>query len=240
MKLNHILVVLVLGLATAAQATVFDYSWTLNAPIPDGDENGWQSTKTIQSTTPGDTSTYMAAKYTEIQDVNVTLNISGGYNGDLYGYLVSSDGFAVLLNRVGKGEGSDPLTSFGYGNNGMNIKLNDTATETTDIHQYQAVGGYSITGGAEWRPDGRTTDPSLVTSGTGDRNALLSNFIGDNPHTSWTLYFADLGSGQQSTLVSWGLQITAVPEPVTWALLIFGGMVGGFQVVRRFVVRKTE
>ena len=32
----------------------------------------------------------------------MTLNLSGGWNGDLYAYLVHNSGFAVLLNRVGR------------------------------------------------------------------------------------------------------------------------------------------
>jgi hypothetical protein len=41
-----------------------------------------------------------------ITDVNVGLQLSGGWNGDLYAYLVHSSGFAVLLNRVGRGTGN--------------------------------------------------------------------------------------------------------------------------------------
>jgi hypothetical protein len=34
--------------------------------------------------------------------------------------------------------------------------------------------------------------------------------------------------------------VTPVPEPITWALAIFGGVFGGFQLVRRMVVRKAQ
>jgi hypothetical protein len=45
-----------------------------------------------------------------------------------------------------------------------------------------------------------------------------------NPNGTWTLFIADLSGGEQSTLVSWSLDITAVPEPVNVALGIFAGV----------------
>src|ERR1700760_3775370 len=42
-----------------------------------------------------------------ITDITVNLDISGGYNGDLYVYLVGPDGdFNVLLNQSGSSGGS--------------------------------------------------------------------------------------------------------------------------------------
>ena len=224
MKLNTTIGILSLALCTSAQATVFNYSFTgINAVIPDADANGWQNTQTIQSDNPLGAN-FMAAKYTEIQDVNVTLNLSGGWNGDLYGYLVSSDGFAVLLNRAGKTSGD----AFGHGNTGFTVTLDYSAAN--DIHLYQnfsptynGQGQLQNPAGlpAAWQPDARDMDPATVTSGSG-RTAFLTSFNGDNPHTSWTLFFSDNSPGEQSTLVGWGLQITAVPEPITYALAIFG------------------
>ena len=46
-----------------------------------------------------------------------------------------------------------------------------------------------------------------------------------NPNGTWTLFFADVvTSGSSSTLLSWSLDITAVPEPVNVALGIFAGV----------------
>src|SRR5262249_46874696 len=67
-----------------------------------------------------------------------------------------------------------------------------------------------------WRPDGGT----------------LTSFDSLDPNGTWTIFFADMSSGAQSTLISWGLEVQPVPEPVTWALIIFGGLAMIFHVVR--------
>ncbi|MCX6896402.1 MAG: PEP-CTERM sorting domain-containing protein [Verrucomicrobia bacterium] len=54
--------------------------------------------------------------------------------------------------------------------------------------------------------------------------------------STWTLYLADMATGGGTAQLSnWGLNfdITAVPEPATWALLIFGALAGGTVVSRR-------
>src|SRR4029079_4167785 len=67
-----------------------------------------------------------------ISSVTVALNISGGYNGDLYAYL-SHDGVLVpLLNRVGVTSG-DP---FGYSETGFNILLSSSGA--SDVHFYNS------------------------------------------------------------------------------------------------------
>jgi hypothetical protein len=98
---------LVIG-ASAARATLFSYDFSSFSitNIPDGNPAGWSDTHLISGVhTPGD-----AGHTSIIEDVSVRLNISGGYNGDLYGYLRLNDGtntvLTVLLNRVGKGTGS--------------------------------------------------------------------------------------------------------------------------------------
>src|SRR5512147_1908086 len=97
--------------AGVLNATLYTYNWNIGVALPDANPVGWSDTRTLSLGTlpPGTT--------TEIVDVNVHLNISGGYNGDLYGYLVHSSGFAVLLNRSGR-TGTD---SFGYANTGFNV-----------------------------------------------------------------------------------------------------------------------
>jgi hypothetical protein len=49
----------------------------------------------------------------------------------------------------------------------------------------------------------------------------LDSFNGLDPNGSWTLYIADVASGGGfGTLRSWGLEITAIPEPTPAALLV--------------------
>jgi hypothetical protein len=52
----------------------------------------------------------------------------------------------------------------------------------------------------------------------------FDSYNGLNPNGTWTLFIADLSAGAQSQLVSWELDITAVPEPVNVALGIFAGV----------------
>src|SRR5204862_7047291 len=74
--------------ALSAGANTFIYN--VSSIIPDGDLNGIQNSQSISGMQP-----YMS-------DVNVTLNISGGFNGDLYAFLTHNGKTAILLNRVGR------------------------------------------------------------------------------------------------------------------------------------------
>lgn len=216
MKLKIYLLVFGWVLLASAQAALFTLnSGTLNTAIPDGNVNGLQSTLTFND-----------AYFNNVLDVDVKLNISGGYNGDLYVYLTHSSGFSVLLNRTGRTSGN----SFGYGDAGFNITLDDAAA--TDIHAYGGNGGNQLTG--TYQPDARNVNPATVTDAS-SRGAFLNAFNGLDANGGWTLFVADVSGGDQSTLVSWELDITAVPEPVTVALGIFGGLaalLGGLRAWR--------
>ena len=153
--------------------------------------------------------------YNQITAISVRLTISGGWNGDLYAYLSHGSGFGVLLNRVG----ANALGEDGYGTAGFNnITL---TTSGTDIHTVQnpaANGTYAS--------DGRF-DYTVNT-----RNNTLGVFSGANPNGGWTLFFGDESPGNVSTLESWQVDITAVPEPTTIALGIFAAGLIGFGGLR--------
>ena len=191
--------VVLLSVAFSARAAL--YTFDVNQAIPDNNIIGLTDSHTI------------SGLGFDITDVRVTLNISGGYNGDLYGYLrLNNSPLVVLLNRVGV-TGTDPD---GYANTGFSVTLSASATH--DIHFYQNFSpSYNGSGQltSTWQADGRT-DPLSNT------RASLSTFDGYNPNGTWTLFFADQNTGDQSTLVSWSLDIDAVPEPVAVALGIFG------------------
>jgi subtilisin-like proprotein convertase family protein len=202
MKKNLILTGALVLAATAAQATIYDSGTQSSSTIvPDNNQSGLASTYSFAT---GDANT--------INGVSVTLNITGGYNGDLYGYLVNPNGnMAILLNRVGQVGGNS-----GYANAGMNVTLTDFSAQNS-IQTYQSsspvyVGG-QLTG--NWAP-------------AGDFTALHNGGVDGQ----WTLFLADLSAGDQSTLVSWDLSISVVPEPVTWALMIFGGVLGAVGLAR--------
>ncbi|HEV2696098.1 MAG TPA: PEP-CTERM sorting domain-containing protein [Verrucomicrobiae bacterium] len=197
--------------AGLAQGQTYTYSsGTLNTLIPDGNLNGMTTSGTISGLADA-----------VITDVSVTLDISGGFNGDLYAYLVGPGGqMAVLLNRVGMSSGN----AFGYSDAGFNITLNQSGA---NIHNYQSGGTYTLTGGqltGTWAPDGRHIDPQSAPSAfdAASTAANLAQFNNVNPNGSWTLFLADVSSGGQSTLVNWGLTVVTVPEPQTWAMLAGG------------------
>ena len=215
---NHKLLsgLMLLTVISVARATFYSYEMNSGSVlIPDGNIVGITSSTNVSGIPhPGGDGTTPV-----ITDVNVRLNITGGYNGDLYGYLQLHDELnqtvlTVLLNRVGTGSGSEPQITFGYSTSGMNVKLDDAAAAS--IH-----GVANPTSGASYQPD----------SGAGS----LADFNDYLANGTWTMFLADRsGGGGQSTLVSWGLDINVVPEPTTWALIIFGAGVAGQFLIRRF------
>jgi hypothetical protein len=112
----------------------------------------------------------------------------------------------VLLNRVGR----TALNEDGYPDPGLNVTLSDAAT--TDIHAYGGNDGLVLTG--LWQPDGRYLDPSSSGAAfdAAARDHGLGVFTGGNPNGDWTLFLADRSSGDIATILSWSVQISAVPE----------------------------
>lgn len=176
-------------------------TWSVSTLIPDNDEVGFTDTRNI--TIPA---------ITEIESLTVNLNFTGGWNGDMYAYLVHGDGFAVLLNRPGRNLGNPD----GSATVGMDITFDDSAF--SDIHTAIPMSGGSVSG--TWQPDGRETDPLLVLN-TDARTAMLADFSGLDPNGTWTLFVADQSPGETSTLQSWSMTLTAVPEP---SVALLGGL----------------
>jgi subtilisin-like proprotein convertase family protein len=198
-------------------------SGTLNTAIPDGNIVGISETATL------------AGLSGSITGISVNLDITGGFNGDLYVYLVGPGGqMAVLLNRVGvtaAGAGN----AFGYGDAGFNLTFDQSGA---NIHNYQSggPGSYTLVGGqltGTWAPDGRAIDPQSAPGAfdAASTAANLGQFNSLNPNGSWTLFLADVSGGGQSTLVNWGMTVVTVPEPQTWAMLAGGA--GTLLMLRR-------
>ena len=210
MKKPILICSLALMMGWTAQGGIIYSSFANGGNIPDGNPVGSAGTATVSGYLPN------------ISDISVTLNISGGYNGDLYGYLSYDGKLLPLLNRVGMGTGSssDPTYYFGYGDAGFNnVTLADSGS--VNIHNY---GGGFVPSGT-YLPDAG----GLTFDGT---------YSGLNPNGTWTLFLADLSSGGgQSQLTGWSLGITAVPEPVNVALGIFGGVSACVIVARSRRVR---
>ena len=161
-----------------------------------------------------------------ISDINVSLNISGGWNGDLYAYLSHGSDYAVLLNRVGATtSGAD-----GYGTSGLNILLEPVTTHAgiVDIHTVQ---------NPESSPTAYAADGRVAYTDT-IRPQTLDVLLNADPYGSWTLYFADRAAVSTATLTGWSLEITAIPEPVNVALGGFAGMFLAVTLVRSRRMRR--
>jgi subtilisin-like proprotein convertase family protein len=199
-----------------AGAATFSASWNsgfiAGTTIPDGSAAGWSDVRSLPI--PADH---------VVTDVNVSISLTGGWNGDLYAYLThpNAGSVAVLLNRPGRTAGN----ALGYSDSILTITLDDTAANG-DIHTYQSASGYAtlIGNGSAWQPDGRSVSPFLV-NGTEPRTAMLSTFNNMAPsNTGWTLFVADLASGDVSTITSWGLTVTTVPEPDAALLTVLSAL----------------
>ena len=105
------LVAFAIWCAPASLLATPQFNQLVNQMIPDGSPVGLARTLSVS----GQSGT--------IGDVQVTLNISGSDNGDIYAYLEHGNGFAVLLNRVGA-TASDIL---GYSDPGLNVTFSDNA-----------------------------------------------------------------------------------------------------------------
>jgi len=122
------------------------------------------------------------------EDLVVSLNVSGGYNGDFYAYLVSPSGTTDL-----------------------DITLADDSPNGSI--QY-------VTG-------------SSTLSGSYQPASPLSAFASDSANGSWTLFFADEGSGGgNADLNSWSLGVVTVPEVVSPALCWFFSLLLGLGGLR--------
>jgi hypothetical protein len=212
MKLRLLISCSALMIALTAHAAISYSTFANGGLIPDGSAVGSSGTASTSGFLP------------TIADISVKLNISGGYNGDLYAYLSYGGVLVPLLNRVGV-TGTGGGDAFGYGNTGFNVTLSSSGAN--NIHFYQnnspSYSSGQLTG--TWQPDGRAIDPqSSPSSFDAPGTVTFGSYNGLNPNGTWTLFIADLSSGGQSTLVSWELDIAAVPEPVNVALGIFAGV----------------
>ena len=220
-----ILILTILHRIGVSAAVLTPMSGVLDTAIPDDDANGITSVLNVTGATQN------------ILDITLTLNLTvpgaASFNGDYYAYLAHDTiaGFAVLLNRPGK-TAANPVGTDGAGY--TNVVFDDAAANG-DIHIYETTLGVGFNDGdaltGTWAPDGRNVDPATVVD-TDNRTAMLSSFDGQLPNGDWTLFIADMASGGTLTLNEWSMQITLVPEPYEYALLM-GIILVGYAVVRR-------
>jgi subtilisin-like proprotein convertase family protein len=216
---KRVLLMALLAWCHAATAVViFDYSGSSTA-IPDNNANGVAFAFSYSGPS------------TAIGSMTVTLNISGGWNGDLYVYVSHGSGFSVLMNRIGRTAGNPD----GSASSGMNNVTFSDVGINGDIHSATVAAGTAISG--TWVPDARTADPGSALD-TSPRSAYLSSFSGLDPNGSWTLFIADASGGFISTLNDFSVDVTPIPEPITGALAVFGVLLAFVRTLRN--IRTTR
>ena len=223
-----------------AWAATLEYSSFPVATVRDADANGVALSLTV--------STAVQA----VRDIRVQVTLEGAgddglaFNGDYYMRLTHADpdgqgDVAILLNRAGRREGD----GFGYADNGFAVTFSDSGA-MADVHAYRkalfgndqtAIPASGMLTGI-WAPDGRETDPAFVTD-LSPRTATLSAFDGINPNGTWTLFVADLSSGGEGRIASWGLSFVPIPEPRTSATVVAALLMAG-ALCRRFVPRRRS
>ncbi len=205
-------------------AVVLSAALTTSAVVPGTISESWSGTQIIPDNNASGVSfsfNVAAGGPLLITNVEVSLNIVGGWNGDLYAYLSHGSGFSVLLNRVGRTTGN----SAGAGVSGMNLSLSDSYL--TDVH---TAPNNPLTG--NFAPDGRFVDPFAAVD-TDARTAFLSGFNGLDANGTWTIFFADVAPLATSSLQSWTVNLgvaPVVPEPGGAALF---GLACLFYTTRR-------
>lgn len=205
-QISGVLAGLLLSLNVGRAQAVYNDTFNVNLSVPDANYSGLML------------ATNLSGMNGYITGLTVTLDISSGYNGDLYAYLTGPNGgFAVLLNRVGVTNGN----AHGYSDAGFNITLSDSAAN--NIHYYQLTSGTGVPTGT-WAPDGENVDPLSASVGSTASTATLSSLYGTNPNGTWTLFIADVSAGGTSLLTDWQLSISTIPEPGTLALVGTAGL----------------
>jgi len=123
----------------------------------------------------------------------------------------------------------------------MNVTFDDSIhgpdADDLDVHVFGTAPHDQILTGT-WNTDGRDHNP-LTTTDLSPRNTSLLDFNGKAPDGTWTLVLGDYSSGNTGSLAGWSLEITAVPEPITMALGIFGTLVVGTHATRRWLKRRA-
>lgn len=191
------------------------FTQTLPTLIPVNDLNG-----------VADAITLTGMSISSISDVTLSLNISGGSDGDFYAYLwhQTSSGTVmdVLFDQIGVTPGNP--NSYGLTAAGMNVTFSDS--------------------GAQGNIQSATGSSAAPLTGNYQPDQALSSFDGMSADGTWALFIADVSSPAQGTLESWSLNITgsgssnSVPDGVDTFCLLFGA--AGLLILLREVVVRNQ
>ena len=141
-----------------------------------------------------------------VTGMSLDLTVNGGFNGDLYAYLVAPDQTtaATLLGTVGG--------NFDQVGSGYQITLTGTGAGINGVAQDW---GTAVTG---------TYQPVVDLLG-----AFGSYLTANGANGDWRLFLANQSNGGQSALGSWNLTFittAAVPEPEQVAAISLLGLIG--------------
>lgn len=188
-----------------ASTVMLQPSFNVSTGIPDNDPTGLAVTRTVSTSID------------QVTAIEVGLEISSGWNGDLFVYLHHDGRTAILLNRPGR----TSIVPDGSASSGFSVTFSDLAP--LDIHVSIPDSGVAT---GLFQPDARAASPVTVID-TDPRTAWLDVFQGADPNGDWTLFVADLSPGDHSVLESWTLEIVGVPEVATPVLLGFSALLLG-------------
>jgi hypothetical protein len=179
----------------------------VNIPIPDNNPNAGAVSDIYIAQGDPQLSGIVSPRVASV--VSVQFTIPGGWDGDYIIVLSHTDGTTAqsvtLLNMLLGGAAA---------NSGFdNVTL---AVGNADIN---SAGSYSSTAAI-----------SGTYSPQGGVN--FSSFQNVSPTGDWLLYVTDNAAGDQGILSGWSLNLDVVPEPVTEALVIFGGLAGVLALAR--------
>ncbi|HUB86684.1 MAG TPA: proprotein convertase P-domain-containing protein [Verrucomicrobiae bacterium] len=204
--MKTILTTLFLLTAFRAQATLtVSQTFSPGVTIPNGNPVGVEASGNFTAAGAGQ----------HVLGITVNLNITGGYNGSLYAYLVAPNGTLVtLMNEPGTS-----VDGFGAESSGMNLTLSDAgATSIQNV-----TGGYGT-----------------ILTGTYQADQTMGTFNNSSANGTWEIFFADLQSGGGNPFLnSFTLNIT-VPEPETQALVVFAILLAGWAGFRRLRIRRGQ
>ena len=216
------------GLATP---TLYTGNISLNNVMGSG--SGYNTLSSTYNAGNGD-----VASLASVVAMTVTLNVSGGYNGDLYAYLIAPDGTtAILINNA------DYASQINNdGSSVVSLTLADASSYAPGV-----LGTGALVSGTDNGAVGSAAAGTLTGQYNPYQNlneimgmALLNHggvgVIGD-----WTLGIAyapqageDANGNGDAMLTSWSLNLTVVPEPVDLALGIFAAMLLALAGVNRY------
>jgi hypothetical protein len=214
MKIKFLILLAVWAGLPAAQATL-SWSWSGSAAIPDNSPNAGAAAGIYISSADSQLSGILNPTVSAIASVGFT--ISGGWAGD----------YTVVLQHVdATGGGSQSVTLF-------SLLLGGAA----------ANGGFSsfqldATGGTADATFGASASSTANLTGTYNLN-FGTTFNNVAPTGDWILYVTDSQGLNQGTLTGWSLRLEVVPEPISVALPIFGGVLLVTGLARHFRSRRA-